>query len=261
MTSQQRTKATAAGVYDWYLNGHHHLPCDAEVAIAAQKVFPLAGQVARYNREFLRRAVRWMIQQGIRQFLDIGSGYPTAGNVHEIAQGYASGTRVVYVDLDPDTVRVSNELLADAPDAICLHGDAREPEDIFARATPLDFAEPVGLLLVSVLPFVPDDVAPLVRRYVERLAPGSYLGLTHITFTEDEQARRRQSEVTQTYNANVQQNVTTRSPDEVLALFDGTELVPPGLVLATHWNAPRGYRPAPDDQASAVLLGGVGRVL
>ena len=86
MTPHDRTTATAAGVYDWFLNGHHHLPCDAEVAIATQKLFPLAGRTARYNRDFLQRAVRWMTERGIRQFLDAGSGYPTAGNVHEIAQ-------------------------------------------------------------------------------------------------------------------------------------------------------------------------------
>ena len=167
---------------------------------------------------------------------------------------------MAYVDLDPDTVQVSNELLTDEPDAVCLLGDAREPEDIVERAGLLDFAKPVGLLLVSVLPFVPGDVRPLVRRYLQRLAPGSYLALTHITTPDDEGIRRRQSAVTQNYNANVRQNVTTRTREEVGALFAGTELVPPGLLLATHWNPPRGYTPAPDDQASAVLLGAVGRV-
>ncbi|NIH82163.1 SAM-dependent methyltransferase [Amycolatopsis viridis] len=257
---RERTTATAAGVYDWYLNGHHHLPCDAEAAIAAQQAFPLAGQTARYNRDFLQRAVRWMTEHGIRQFLDIGSGYPTAGNVHEIAQRYAPGTRVVYADLDPDTVEVSNRLLTGTPDATCLQGDVRDPDDILGRAELLDFAQPVGLLLVSVLPFVPGDVGPLVRRYLARLAPGSYLALTHLTPADDERIRRRQADVEQTYNAKVQQNVHMRDPDEIADLFAGTELVPPGLVLATHWHPPRGYRPGPDDQASAVLLGGVGRI-
>ncbi|ROS39870.1 SAM-dependent methyltransferase [Amycolatopsis thermoflava] len=261
MTQQERTTATAAGVYDWYLNGHHHLPCDAEVAIAAQKVFPLAGRVARYNRDFLQRVVRWMTGHGIRQFLDIGSGYPVAGNVHEIAQRYAPGSRVVYVDLDPRTVEVSNDLLAGEPDAACLLADAREPEAIFERAGLLDFGEPVGLLMVSVLPFVPGDVRPLVRRYLDRLAPGSYLALTHITTPEDEGLQRKQEDVRDTYNAKVRQSAQVRGRAEVAALFDGTELVPPGLVLATHWNPPRGYLPDPGDQASAVLLGAVGRVL
>ena len=114
--------------------------------------------------------------------------------------------------------------------------------------------------MISALPFVLGDAAPLIRRYLTRLAPGSYLALTHVTPPSGEQIRRRQAEVTDTYNAKVPQNIRLGTREEVSELFEGTNLMPPGLVLATHWNPPRGYLPAPDDQASAVLVGGVGRV-
>jgi hypothetical protein len=258
----QRTQATAAGVYDWCLQGHHHLPCDAEAAIIAQRLFPLAGRTARYNRDFLQRTVQWLVRQGVRQFLDIGSGYPTAGNVHEIAQASAPDARVVYVDLDPDTVAVSNEILAGVPNAVCLQGDLRDPAGILGhpRLGLLDFDRPVGLLLVSVLPFVPGDAAPLVRRYLERISPGSYLALSHVTPPTDERARRKQAELAKAYNATVKNTARLRTRDEVAALFAGTELVPPGLGLATHWKPPPQYRPGHDDEASEVLLGAVARV-
>ena len=141
---RERTQSyTPAGVYDWYLGGHHHLPCDADVAITTQRVFPLAARAARYNRDFLQRVVRMLGGLGIRQFLDIGSGYPASGNVHELAQLSAPGARVVYVDRDPDTVAVSNELLAGEPHTMCLQGDLDEPDDILGRADPLDLGKPV----------------------------------------------------------------------------------------------------------------------
>lgn len=257
-----RNQATAAGVYDWCLQGHNHLPCDAEAAIAAQQLFPLAGRTARYNRDFLQRAVAWLVRQGVRQFLDIGSGYPTAGNVHEIAHATAPETRVVYVDMDPDTVAVSNKILAGTPDVVCVEADMREPEELFAHPglSLLDFAEPVALLLVSVLPFVQGDAAPLVRRYLERLCPGSYVALTHVTPPTDERARRKQAELAQMYNATVRHTARLRTREEVAELLAGTEPVPPGLGLATHWRPPPHYVPGPDDEASEVLLGVVARV-
>lgn len=161
----ERSKAPAAGVYDWCLGGRHHLPCDADAAIAAQRLFPLAARTARYNRDFMQQAVRWLISRGIRRFLDIGSGHPAAGNVHEIAQRYGRGARVVYVDLDPDTVEVSAKILAGDPDTVCLQGDLCDPASILdhPRLGLLDFTQPIALLLVSVLPFVHGDAGPLVH--------------------------------------------------------------------------------------------------
>ncbi|TKG72659.1 SAM-dependent methyltransferase [Prauserella endophytica] len=261
--AEERTRATAAGVYDWCLGGHHHLPCDAEAAIAAQRAFPLTTRTARYNRDFLQRVVHWLAKQGVRQYLDIGSGYPTAGNVHEIAQASRPDSRVVYVDIDPDTVAVSNGILADDPCSLCIQGDISDPDAVLGHPGTglLDFTEPVGLLLVSVLPFVEGDVGPLLRRYIGALAPGSHVAISHITAPEGEHARLRLEAAERQYNTKVQQRVNVRSGDEITALFDGTELVPPGLVRATHWHPPRpGYVPGDDDEASGVLLGGVGRV-
>ncbi|WP_236787901.1 SAM-dependent methyltransferase [Amycolatopsis sp. GM8] len=258
-----RSQPTAAGVYDWCLRGRHHLPCDADAAIAAQRLFPLAGRTAQYNRDFLRRAVRWLVTDGgIRQFLDIGSGYPTAGNVHEIARTHAPDTRVVYVDLDPDTVAVSNRLLAQDPDTVCLQGDLRDPDNIFGQPQIelLNLDQPIALLLVSVLPFVAGDATSLIRRYTTRLARGSYLAITHITPPEDERTRRQQAELAKTYNAVVQQTAHLRTRDQITDLFAGTELIHPGLVRATDWQPPQGYQPDLSDQAAAVILGGVARI-
>ncbi|GAA5151288.1 MULTISPECIES: SAM-dependent methyltransferase [Amycolatopsis] len=258
-----RTRASAAGVYDWCLGGRHHLDCDAEAGIEALRRLPTATLTARYNREFLRRVVRWMVEQGIRQFLDLGSGYPTVGNVHEIAQDHARDARVVYVDLDPDTVAVSTRLLADNPQAVCIQGDVCDPDAVLRHEEVrrlLDFSQPAGLLMISVLPFVPGDAGPVVRHYKSALAPGSYLAISHVTPPEDDRAREQQAALAASYNKTVETPARLRTREEILALFARTELVPPGLGRATDWHPAPGHRTERDDQAAAVLLGGVARI-
>jgi SAM-dependent methyltransferase len=269
----ERTVATAAGVYDWLLHGHHHLPCDADAAIEAQRAFPRAAATARHNRQFLERAVLYMLRPdnpadtGVHQFLDIGSGYPTAGAVHEITHHRtdSSQSTVVYVDHDEDTVKVSQAILArHAPyPATCVHGDIRDPDAIFDHPrvrSYLDFSKPLGLLMVAVLPFV-DDAAPLVQQSVDRLAPGSFLAITHPTMPGDQRTQTLQSNLQRRYNAMVQQSGKYRTRDEIAALFAGTDLVPPGLTQAAAWRPARPRaRSQDEDEASAVLLGGVGRV-
>ncbi|HVW44625.1 MAG TPA: SAM-dependent methyltransferase [Amycolatopsis sp.] len=261
----ERTVPTAAGVYDWLLGGRHYQPCDVDAANATLKLFPNLARVARLNREFLQRAVRFLAAQGIDQFLDIGSGYPAAGNVHEIAEQSAADGRVVYVDHDEHTVAVSRALLAEEPNATCVHGDVREPDAILGNpevTSRLDFDRPLGLLLISVLPFVPGDAAPLVGRYLERLAPGSHLVITHLVSADDARIRHLQEATSQRYNTSVRQSAYARTRSEVRALFAGTELVSPGLVPVPDWRPLRRDKYVADeaDPVRAVLVGAAGRV-
>ncbi|WP_236795147.1 SAM-dependent methyltransferase [Amycolatopsis sp. GM8] len=258
----ERTTATAAGVWDWLLGGRHHVAADREAAINSQRSFPLASRVAKYNREFLHRAVRYLTGVGVDQFLDIGSGYPVAASVHEVAPG----SRVVYVDYEQDTVDVSRRILAGNPHATSVHGDLRAPEGILANPEVtgmLDFGRPVALLLLSVLHFIPDELEParLVRSYLEPLAPGSHLVISHGAEPADERSRRLQNEWTRVYNHSVTEQFHRRTAAEVGEFFAGTTLVPPGLVLAQDWHpADPAYIPDEEDESRQVLLGGVGRV-
>jgi hypothetical protein len=178
-------KANIARVYDYWLGGTSNFLADQDAARALLALEPNARGVARANRAFLGRAVRYLAgPAGIRQFLDIGSGIPTAGNVHEVAQQTAPGSRVVYADVDETVVAHSKLLLKDQPDAAVIGADLRQPEQILADPTVramIDFRQPVALLLVTVLHFVADEEDPwqLVSTLRGALPPGSYLVVCH----------------------------------------------------------------------------------
>jgi trans-aconitate methyltransferase len=260
----KRTIASAAGVYDWLLAGQHHLQCDAEAAIELLRTFPMISRTARYNREFRQRAAVYMNRpelgeqhRSVRQFLDLGCGYPTAGNIHEIVRR----STVVYVDHDQDAVRAGSRILGDNGSAVCINEDISEPEAIFDRPlvnSLLDLSKPVGLLMVAVLPFV-QDAAALVRRYVDRLARGSFVAITHPTVPPDERLAKMLADLQERYNALVRQPAQYRNDTEIEALFAGTEMVPHGLVRAAEWKPTRpGFKA--DDEGGVILLGGVGRI-
>jgi SAM-dependent methyltransferase len=261
-----RTRATAAGVYEWFLGGRYSQEADAEAAIASQRTFPLLARTMQYNRQFLQRAVRYLVGEGIRQFLDLGSGYPSSGNVHEVAQELAPGTRVVYVDYEPDTVEVSRSILAGNPGATCVLADVRKPAEVLENPEVrelLDFREPVGLLMIAVLHFMPDtgEATRLVGRYLEPLAPGSHLAISHGTVASGSRVREIQDEAAKVYNHTVSESAYPRTLAEIEQLFGGTTLVPPGVVPATDWRPDDpDHRHDDEDEASAVLAGGVGRV-
>jgi SAM-dependent methyltransferase len=227
---------SAARMYDYFLGGAHNFAADREMARKALLVRPDGALVAQANRSFLRRAVRFLVESGIRQFVDLGSGVPTVGNVHEVAQRYAPDARVVYVDIDPIAVTHARHLLAGNSSTVVLHEDVREPDEIFdnrrVRAL-LDFDRPIGVLAVAVLHFISDadDPAQLVRRIHQLVPAGSQLAIAHGTAdAQPEMVKQMQQVYDRTANP-----FTARSHDEILRLFDGWQLVQPGLVWVPEW--------------------------
>ncbi|GAA0609522.1 SAM-dependent methyltransferase [Kutzneria viridogrisea] len=231
------TRASAARMYDYYLGGAHNFAVDRQRAAEVLAVLPQARVFARQNRAFLRRAVRYFVAQGIRQFLDLGAGLPSAGTVHQIAQAIAPECRVVYVDNEPTAVAHGQLLLAGNPLAACVQADITQPEQVLKHLETrrlLDFDQPLGVLLCAVLHFVPDerDPAGVVRAYREVLAPGSMLALSHATATDypDQLA-----EVVNTYRAT-QNQAYLRTRAEVTGLVASFEhLVWPGVVYTPEW--------------------------
>jgi hypothetical protein len=253
-------RANPARVYDYLLGGTHNFLADQDAARAILAVEPNSRPGARANRAFLGRAVRFMAAQGIRQFLDIGSGIPTEGNVHEIAQQAALGARVAYVDNDPVAVAHALAMLDRNADAGIAEADLREPRQILADhevRRHIDLARPAGLLLSMVLHFISDDEDPwrTVATLRDALAPGSYLVLAHLT----NESRPSVAQAAETvYNRSVSTDIHMRSRAEILRFFDGFDLVDPGLVYMTQWrpDSPDDVR---DDPSQFWVLVGVGR--
>ena len=247
-------RPSVARMYDYFLGGSHNFAADRELAEQALKVFPDAPYVVRANRAFLRRAVNLLCSLGIDQFLDLGSGIPTVGNVHEVAHAANPAARIVYVDSDPVAAAHSTALLDGHPLVRVLHADLREPQAVLGDAvvtSHLDLSRPVAVLLVSVLPFIPDadDPAAIVAAYREATAPGSYLAISHGTNDYQPEAV---GQVEGVYTRTTQPGVF-RSRAEILALLPGYELLPPGLVDAIRW------RPDLEEELPDPLDGDVSR--
>ncbi len=249
---------SAARMYDYYLGGSHNFAADRAAADAVIAALPSTRRIAIANRMFLGRAVRYLVSVGIRQFLDIGSGIPTAGNVHEVAQRLDPGARVAYVDIDPVAIAHSRRLLAGNPYAVAVGGSVLEPDGILAepriRAL-IDFAEPVGLLLVSVLHFIPDadDPHAAVARLRAGLAPGSHVVLSHGLLAGFEAG---QAEAVRDVYRSTRTPAVLRPRPEIERFFDGYELVAPGLVEMADWGP--GGNDATDREPTG-FLGGAGR--
>jgi SAM-dependent methyltransferase len=252
-------RANIARVYDYWLGGSQNFLADRDLGRQIVAVEPIAREIARANRAFLGRAVRYLAGAGIGQFLDIGSGIPTQGNVHEVAQQASPDCRVVYADTDPVVIAHSQAILAGRPDAAVIRADLRDPAAILADDTVrrlIDFRQPVGLLLVAVLHFIDDADDPwqVVATLRDALAPGSFLVVSHAT-TDDRPDLARAVE--KVYNGSVAGSWQFRSRAQIEQFFDGFELVEPGLVAAHQW------RPDPAAAADAGrlwgLLAGVGR--
>ncbi|APU14861.1 MULTISPECIES: SAM-dependent methyltransferase [Actinoalloteichus] len=230
-------RPNAARMYDYYLGGAFNFAADRHLAEQALQVMPWMREAVAANRSFLGRAVRHCVEQGIRQFLDLGSGIPTVGNVHEIAQAAEPSCRVAYVDNEPVAVAHSSHLLADDPQTTITQADLRDPEQVLAAPTVrevIDFAEPVALLAVAVLHFVPEERRPeeILAGYRQTMAPGSRLVISHVTADHDPEQARAASRVYQRADTPV----LPRSRERLTAMLTGFTLLAPGLVDATEWH-------------------------
>ena len=251
------TRPNAARIYDYVLGGANNFGVDREFAKNVLMAVPDAQVQAQQNRSFLRRAVAYLAGQGVRQFLDLGSGIPTVGNTHEVAQRIAPGAKVLYVDNEAVAVAHSELILQDNPDADILRADITDPGSVLdhprTRAL-LDFDQPVGVLMFAILHFVPDTANPwgLVGAYRDATVPGSYLAMSHGT------ADHRPDEMGTLVNQYQQtaNPVSLRTHAEVARLFDGYELVEPGVVLGPMWRPE--VEPSGGEQVS-VIYGGIGR--
>ncbi len=247
-----------ARIYDTLLDGKDNFPADRTAAHAILNVAPQARQGARENRAFLQRAVRFLAQEaGIRQFLDIGTGLPTQGNVHQVAQQVAPDARVAYVDHDPVVHVHANALLANHTTTIAVLADLRDPEVILGHSEVrrlLDLTRPVAVLLVAVLHFLRDeeDPAGIVARLREAMAPGSYLVISHATADFHPQAGAKVTKVYQQASAPL----VLRSRSQIGRFFDGFDLVAPGLVEPASWRPDGEGPPSP---GAGGFYSGVGR--
>jgi S-adenosyl methyltransferase len=242
--------AHPARVYDYWLGGKDNFAADREAAEQVIAVRPAIRADVRANRAFLGRAVRYLAAEaGIRQFLDIGTGLPSADNTHEVAQSVAPQARVVYADNDPIVLAHARALLTSAPEGVTAYADAdlRDTERVLAEARQtLDLGQPVAVMLIAILHHIPDADDPygLVARLIDAVAPGSYLVLSHPASDIDTEAV---AEVARRYNARVPAGQQRRSHDEVARFFAGLELLEPGVVQTTQWRpaAPVSATPVP----------------
>jgi hypothetical protein len=227
---------SAARMYDYYLGGSHNFAADRHLAEAALKAWPETPYMCRANRAFLRRAVTYLAEQGIDQFLDLGSGIPTSGNVHEIAEAVHPDARTVYVDSDAVAYAHGRALLEGNPRATYLQADLRDPDAVLSSPAVtgfLDLSRPVAVLMLMTLHFVPDSDDPkgIVTAYREAVAPGSYFVFSHGT---SEYRPADTGGITKVYT-QASHGIVPRDRAHIQELADGWELLEPGLVDVILW--------------------------
>ena len=266
MTEQDRapsgidtTTPNVARIYDYLLGGKDNFGADREAAKRLIEAIPDVAGIARDNRSFLGRVVRYLVMKaGIRQFLDLGSGLPTQANVHELAQGVAPDARVVYVDNDPVVASHVRALLTSGDQIIMVFGDLRDPAGVLRHPDVrrlLDLTQPVAVLCTGTLHFIGDEAEPhkIIAKYRDQLAPGSHLAVSHGTLEDDPAGEGAAAEG---IYRQAPSQLHVRPVPEVLRFFEGFELVEPGLTWITEWRpepgtAPKGRRHS--------MRGGVGR--
>jgi O-methyltransferase involved in polyketide biosynthesis len=254
--SPDTTVPHSARIWNYWLGGDVNFPVDREAGDQYRQVYPEIVDAAVASRAFQTRAVRFLAgEAGIRQFLDVGAGLPAAGNTHEVAQGIAAESRVVYVDHDPFVVGYGRSHLAGPPEGMTdfAEADLHRPEDVLAAAArTLDFSQPIALLLMGVMGHLEDGNAyPIVRRLVGALPPGSYLALYDGGTTTASDAF---TEAQEGYDDTGAIPYHLRTPEEIAAFFDGLDLIQPGVVPVPRWR-PADPGPPPDLQN----FGGVAR--
>jgi SAM-dependent methyltransferase len=253
------TTPSAARMYDYFLGGAHNFGVDRELAQKVLAMAPDAPKGAQVNRAFLHRAVGYLLNQGVRQFIDIGSGIPTEGNVHETARAQDEHSRVLYIDHDPVAVAHSELILGDDPSTKVIQADLRRPDEILNApqlAELIDLSQPVAVLMVAVLHFVSEEDHPseLIARFRDVVVPGSYLVISHLT----DEGRPVESQRVKDLYRSAADPITLRSRGRFEELFAGWDLVEPGVAWVSAWH-PDWPDEAGDDPSSSTILGGVGR--
>ena len=248
-----------ARVYDALLGGKDNYAADRAVADKLAAAKPALRPNVRANRAYLGRVVRYLAAEaGIRQFLDLGTGLPNLDNTHEVAQGAARDSRIVYVDNDPVVLAHARALLVSTREGATdyLQADIRDPASVLEQAAAtLDFGQPVAVMLLGVLYMIPDAELPYetVGAYVSALVPGSYLAISHPASDVDAEAA---AQAAREYDNSLPTTQTNRNRAQVTKFFDGLELLPPGIVQLNHW------RPDPDDEDPGIEISswaGLGR--
>lgn len=251
------TIPNVARVYDYMLGGKDNLAADRQLAEQLLAEFPVSAWIARQNRGFVGRAVRYCAEAGVDQFLDVGSGLPTMDNVHEVARRVIPDAAVVYVDNDRVALTHANALLATSPGVTAIWGDVRDPGEILAHVESsglIDLSRPVVVLLAAMLHFIGDGENPvgIVATFRDAMPAGSYLILSHATHDVQPEESARAREMYRDRGAS--SLLVTRSRADIAAFFTGFELVDPGLVFTSQWRPQEPLRGEPVD-----LIAGVGR--
>jgi hypothetical protein len=247
-----------ARVYDYWLGGTDNFAADRVMGERTMQAYPNLALSVRANRAFLARAVRFLVTEaGIRQFLDIGTGIPTADNTHEVAQRIAPASRIVYVDHDPVVLAHAKALLTSTPegDTAYLDADLRDPAAILAAAADtLDFGQPVAVMLIAVMHFVGDDAeaSAIVNQLTGACVPGSFVALSHAASDIDAE---QMAEMVRRLNQSTAEKTTLRDRAGVTRLFDGLDLVEPGVIRAAEWRSDSSQEAA----SPAALWAGVAR--
>jgi hypothetical protein len=255
------TVAHQARIYNYLLGGKDNFAVDREAADRAIEAFPGLGVWARNNRAFLGRAVRYLVAEaGVHQFLDVGTGLPTANNTHEVAQRIEPSVRVCYVDNDPIVLTHARALLTSHPAGVTdyVHANFQNPDRILAEAARmLDFTQPIAVMLLAILHVIPDSEDPsqdpfqIVRRIMDAVPPGSFLVISHPASDVDpEQA----AEIARRFNQRMGSvRSSGRSREEVARFFTGLDLVPPGIVITPQWRPEPAARPPDPEPAYAAV--------
>lgn len=248
-----------ARIYDFFLGGKDNFAADRAAAAKIAEAAPDVVRRVRENRAFLGRAVRFLAQAGVRQFLDVGTGLPTQDNVHQVAQRFNPEARVAYVDNDPMVLVHARALLETDTRTVVIDGDMREPAKLLHYASLngfMDLDQPVAVLMVAVLHFLPDtrQASEIAATFRQHMTSGSYLVISHAT--AGNMSQQNLSQAVQTYATTSAGSITPRSYDEIESFFDGLELQEPGLVPVAHWR-PTGL--TPPATSGPKFLGGVAR--
>ena len=252
------TVSHSARIWNYWLGGKDNYAVDREAGDKVAAMLPSIVVQARADRAFLGRAIQYLAgEEGIRQFLDIGTGLPTADNTHQVAQRVAPESRIVYADNDPLVLAHARALLTSTPEGTCdyVDGDLREPDKILAQAErSLDFGKPVALMLLGIVHHIPDteQAYSIVRQLVSALAPGSFLAINHSTSAIHGAAME---EAVAHWNRVGTPSMTLRTPEQIARFFDGLDLLPPGVVSCSRWRpdvTPVGGEPAEVDEFCGV---------